>query len=405
MSEAGEPGFREILRYPQIRAAVLGTFVIMLGFGILSPVLPNYARSFGVGYDAVGLLISSFSFARLVSDPFVGRFIDRYGERAMVTLGAVMVGASSIAAGLAPTFTLLLVFRAAGGFGSAMFFAALLSYLLRTIPPERTGRVMSVYYGSFNVGFIAGGPLGGLIARAFGLAAPLFVYGGSCFVAAALFWRSIRNPERQHDEVRKGGIRRLPWNRPFLAVLAANGAYAWIIAAVFSTLVPLFGTASVGLTLGGVGVALAVATATELVCLYPAGKATDRRGRKAVLVPSLAGFAVVTVLLGLTTAPLVFMTTMGALGVASGFAGVPPAPMLGDVTPEELKGSAVAVFRFVGDLGFVLGPLFAGWAADRFGFTAAFAVSAVPVLVALALVLSIRETLPMLPKTGEAAGL
>jgi MFS family permease len=79
--------------------------------------------------------------------------------------------------------------------------------------------------------------------------------------------------------------------------------------------------------------------------------------------------------------------------------------MLSDVTPEELKGSAVAVFRFVGDLGFVLGPLVAGLAAQRFGYEASFAISALPLVVALALVLSIRETMPMLPRTGEATGL
>ena len=66
------------------------------------------------------------------------------------------------------------------------------------------------------------------------------------------------------------------------------------------------------------------------------------------------------------------MIAMGLLGVASGYAGVPPAPMLSDVTPEELKGTAVAVFRFVGDLGFVIGPLVAGWSAHAFGFTGAF---------------------------------
>ena len=59
----------------------------MLGYGILSPVLPNYAHSFGVGYDSIGLLISAFSFTRLVADPFVGRFIDRYGERHRVKAG------------------------------------------------------------------------------------------------------------------------------------------------------------------------------------------------------------------------------------------------------------------------------------------------------------------------------
>ena len=87
------------------------------------------------------------------------------------------------------------------------------------------------------------------------------------------------------------------------------------------------------------------------------------------------------------------MIAMGILGVASGYAGVPPAPMLSDVTPEELKGSAVAVFRFVGDLGFVIGPLVAGWSAQAFGFTTSFAINAVPAVVALALVLSIRETM------------
>jgi DHA1 family multidrug resistance protein-like MFS transporter len=390
----GEPGFRDVLRIPEIRAAMLGTFVIMLGFGIVSPVLPNYARSFGVGYDAVGLLIAGFSFTRLLADPFVGRLIDRYGERAMTTLGAVVVGISSIAAGVAPTFPLLVVLRSAGGVGSAVFFAALLSYLLRSIPSERSGRVMSVYYGSFNLGFIAGGPLGGLIARWLGLASPLHVYGVACFVSAWVFWRTIRDPVRSPDDAGSGGILRLPWNRSFVAVLVANGAYLWMIAAVFSTLVPLFGIERVGLTLGGVGIGLAIVTATEFVSLFPAGKATDRRGRRAVLIPSLAALAATTALLGFATTALAFMVAMAVLGVVSAFSGVPPAPMLSDVTPDEMKGTAVAVFRFVGDIGFVLGPLVAGWAADAFGFGASFAINAVPTLVALALVLSIRETMP-----------
>jgi DHA1 family multidrug resistance protein-like MFS transporter len=398
----GEPGFRDVLRIPEVRATVIGTFVIMLGFGILLPVLPTYARTFDVGYDAVGLLIAGFNLSRLAADPFVGRFIDRYGERATTVAGAVIVGASSIAAGLAPTFPLLVALRSVGGIGSALFFAALLSFLLRTIPSERSGRVISVYYGSFNVGLIAGGPLGGIVANLFGLASPLHVYGIACFAAAVLFWRTIHNPARSADETRKGGLRRLPWSRPLVAVLLANGAYAWMIGALFSTLIPLFGVEEVGLTLGGVGVALAVITATELASLFPAGKATDRRGRRAVLVPSLVALAAVTSILGFASSPIPFMIAVAVLGVAMGYAGVPPAPMLSDVTPEELKGTAVAVFRFVGDIGFVLGPLVAGWAADTFGFAPSFLINAVPTLVALGLVLSIRETMPAMRVRREA---
>jgi DHA1 family multidrug resistance protein-like MFS transporter len=403
--EPAESGIRDVLRIPEVRAAIVGTFVIMLGFGVVAPVLPDYARSFGVGEATVGLLISGFSFARLVSGPFVGRFIDRHGERAMVALGAVIVGASSIAAGLAPSFPTLLVLRSLGGVGSALFFAALLSYLLRTIPPDRSGRVMSVWYGAFNVGIIAGGPLGGVVAEWLGLASPLHVYGVSCFVAAALFLRTLRNPVRSVEETRTGGLRRLPWGRPFTAVLAANGAYLWLIGAVFSTLVPLFGRDDVGLSLRGVGLAIAVVTAVELLILFPAGKATDRRGRRAVLVPSLAGLAAITVVTGFATTPATFLVVMGAYGFASGFAGVPPAPMLSDITPEDIKGSAVAMFRFVGDVGFVLGPLVAGWTAEHLGYRAAFAISAVPVVAAFLLVASVRETKPILPRSGEATGL
>jgi MFS family permease len=394
----------DVLRIPEVRAAMVGTFVVMLGFGILSPVLPNYARSFGVGYDSIGLLISAFSFARLIADPFVGRYIDRYGERRMVVLGAGIVGLSSVASALAPTFTLLVIYRGVGGVGSALFFAALLSFLLRTIPAERTGRVMSVFYASFNIGFIMGGPLGGFIANRFGLASPLYIYGVACFLSAIVFWRAIYDPDRHESEVRRGGLRRLPWGRPFVTVLVVNLVYLWVIGAVFQTLIPLFGHDEVGLTLGGVGLGLAVATATELVSLYPAGSAADRRGRRAVMIPALTGLALVVGTLGFATTPVVFMIAMGALGVASGYSGVPPAPMLSDVTPEELKGSAVAVFRFAGDLGFVVGPLVAGAAANAVGFVGAFAISAVPAVVALAMVLSIAETKAMLPKTGEAPG-
>jgi MFS family permease len=98
------------------------------------------------------------------------------------------------------------------------------------------------------------------------------------------------------------------------------------------------------------------------------------------------------------------MIAMAVLGVASGYSGVPAAPMLSDVTPEELKGSAVGVYRFVGDLGFVIGPLVAGWSAQAFGFGASFAINAIPAVIALGLVLSIRETMRARVRPAEEPG-
>jgi MFS family permease len=110
-----------------------------------------------------------------------------------------------------------------------------------------------------------------------------------------------------------------------------------------------------------------------------------------VLIPAFAGLALTTAILGQVSTPLAFIVVLGALGVASAYSGVPPAPMLSDVAPEELMGTAVGVFRFVGDLGFVLGPLIAVWSAGSFGFGTAFTVTAIPALVAVGLVVSIKK--------------
>jgi MFS family permease len=148
----GDLRFRDIVRVPEIRASMVGTFIIMVGFGILSPILPLYARTFGVGLDSVGVLIAAFSITRLIADPFTGMIIGRVGERFAITLGAVVVGATTALAAVAPSYGLLVVFRGAGGAGSAVFFAGLFSYMLRLIPSDRIGRVMSVWYASFNLG-------------------------------------------------------------------------------------------------------------------------------------------------------------------------------------------------------------------------------------------------------------
>jgi MFS family permease len=194
---------------------------------------------------------------------------------------------------------------------------------------------------------------------------------------------------RQGREV----LRRLLRTPGFATAMLTNLAYLWVIAAVFNTLVPLFARDRLGMSPFGIGVVFAVTLAAEFAVLYPAGSAADRRGRKAVLVPSLAALGVMTVVVGWAGSPLALAVLMGLLGLASGVAGVPPAAMLSDVVPEHESGTGVGAFRFTGDLGFALAPLAAGFAVDPLGFKGAFAIAALPTVLVLLLVLRTRETL------------
>jgi len=392
---AGRSGVRAIIADRRVRVVLATIFVTMMGFGIVAPILPLYAQSFGVGYDAVGLLVASFALTRLAFDLVAGPLVDRYGERTMLTVGMGFLAATTVLLARAPTFALAVVFRGAGGAGSALLFAALYSSFLKIVPHDRLGRGFGLFYGMFNIGMIAGQSIGGLIAGISGsLTLPLYAYAITCVAAGAVFLTFAGRLPRSEQVERSGlrGLRELVRERAFVTAVVSNLAGFWIIGGVWSTLIPLFGHDALGMSAAAIGSVLSIAIAAEFVTLYPFGAIADRYGRRLLLVASLAAYALSAVTIGLATSAVSLTLLLVVFGVASGAGSTAPTAILADVTPKDRSGTAVGAFRFCGDLGFVLGPAVAGWSASAFGFHAAFALSALPLLVALALAVRTPET-------------
>ena len=406
-----DSGIRAILSDRAFTTVVAVAFVLMLGAGIVLPILPLYARSFGVGYVETGVLISAYAAARLVVDLAAGAAVDRWGERRCAALGLATVAAASLLTGLAPNFALAVAFWAGAGAGSALVLAALFSHLLRAVPKARMARTLSIFYGSFNAGFVGGSFLAGVVAETLGLAAPLFFSAALAAAAGVIHLRFVpvlsrpaEAPRLTAEEVLverdvavsrpgRGKIADLLRTPGFVTVIVTNLAYLWVVAAVLDTLVPLFAKEVLAMSTAAIGVVFALVLVTEFIVLYPAGVLADRRGRKFVLAPALALLAILCASFGWAGSPIILGLLMALSGFAFGFAGVPPAAMLADVVPEERSGTGVGVFRFCGDLGFMLGPLIAGFTTTTLGFEAAFAIAVVPLVVALLLALRTRETL------------
>lgn len=92
-------------------------FCVAVGFGVLVPVLPVFARAFGVDNFAVGAVVSAFAAMRLLTSPFCGRLIDTFGERTVMATGIFVVALSSGVAGVSQSYGQLLVLRGVGGVG------------------------------------------------------------------------------------------------------------------------------------------------------------------------------------------------------------------------------------------------------------------------------------------------
>lgn len=410
-------GLRAVLTDPLVGPIIVIVFILLAGLGLVFPVLPLYARSFGVGNDGAGLFIGAFGFARLFGDLIGGSVVDRKGERWTAVVGLAFLGVCCAATGAAPNFPAAVIAWALAGIGSAIIFASLFSYILKAAPKDRAARTLSFFYGAFNIGVIAGGAIGGVLAELLGLRAPLFGYAIVTVIGIAAYARFVPDiPKRSTaeqeitPEVEAAGAEaprpsgrivrdfiRLPG---FLTTLFLNLAYLWTIAGVFNTLVPLFAADELGMSTGGIGVVFAIGVAAEFFVLFPAGSLADRFGRKPVMVPSLAGLIVVTACLGAASSPVVLALMLALLAVGSGFAGVPPAAMLSDIVPQEHSGRGVGAFRFSGDVGFFLAPVIVGWASKNFGFDQAFWIASIVPAIALIVTLRTGETLRQ-PTSGR----
>ena len=177
----------------EVRALVGVAFLVALGFGLVAPALPLFAREFGVSKALAGLVVSAFALMRLVMAPFVGRLVNALGERVLLASGIGIVAVSSLLAGFSQSYWQLLVLRGAGGVGSIMFSVSAASLLVRVTPDHQRGQAQGVWAGAFLLGMIAG-PAVGTVAT-FSLRAPFFLYAGTLLLAGTVGLAALRGSE------------------------------------------------------------------------------------------------------------------------------------------------------------------------------------------------------------------
>lgn len=394
----------------RFRAVIGMSLLIMIGYGLMIPALPLFAKHFGVGETAVGLLITSFAITRLIGDLFTGSLIDRFGERVITASGALIVGVTSLAAASARSFPQLVAFRGAGGVGSALFLGGLLAYLVGTSDPAQRGRAMGIFQASFGLGLVIGPAIGGLIIAFASENMPLYIYGAVCLTAVPIILR-VLGPERvpaaaltDAPELPTGeppGVRVPAWRRmrPLLAhptyrAALVVGAWTFLMTSGLQTLLPVFWRDELGAGERSVGLPVTAMALAGLLVVWHAGSLSDRRGRKYAMLPGIAVSGIALAALGFSTSTLAVMIAMATLGAASGYARPGPTAMVADVASSDARGIAVSGYRIAGDVGGLVGPITAGAIAEHVSFRASFLTVTFLTLIVLLVAARAQETAP-----------
>lgn len=390
-----------------------GAFIVAIGMGIVSPALPAFATSFNVGFTAVSFIVSAFAMMRLVFAPGSGRLVSMFGERPIYVMGLTIVGASSLACAFAADYWQLLVFRALGGVGSTMFTVSALGLLVRLAPADQRGRASGLWATSFLLGNISGPIVGGVLIG-YSLRAPFVIYGLGLFFAAFVGWLLLRTSSlaaRQEKSAAAMTVRLALGSRAYRASLLSNLSIGWLVYGARMSIVPLFVVEALHSTKSMAGFALSAFAVGNGVALTVAGRISDRRGRKPLVITGLAVSAVGTVALGFSPAVSWFLAASVLAGVGAGLLNPTQNAAVADIlgTKGGGGGPVLAVFQMASDVGAIIGPLITGVLADMVSFQAAFAVAALTAVVALAAWVGAPETHtairlrhPAKPETAES---
>jgi MFS family permease len=369
----------------EVWVLIAANAVIALGYGVVSPVLPQFARNFGVSISAATFVVTAFALMRLCFAPASGMLVQRLGERRVYVTGLLIVAMSTGACAFARTYWQLLLYRSLGGIGSTMFFVSALGLMIRISPEDARGRVAGMFSSAFLVGSVAG-PLLGSLTAGLGLSAPFLIYGAALLIAAAVVFISLRHsalaaPAVQHDVTMT--VRVALRHPGYRAALVSNFATGWSAFGLRVALVPLFVTEVMHRSAGMAGAALATFAVGNVVAVIPSGGLSDRTGRRPLLIIGLALAGVSTAIVGLTSSLPLFLVFAFIAGAASGVFSSPQQAAVADIIGSKARGgTAVATFQMMSDLGSIAGSLGVGVVAERLSFGWAFGLSGLILLVA-----------------------
>ncbi|WP_089156906.1 MFS transporter [Micromonospora sp. NBS 11-29] len=367
---------------------------VMLGLGLVLPVLPVYAATFGAGPTRIGVLVALFALLRLAASPFCGRLAARYGERRVLVAGLLLCAASSALTAFASSYGQLLVFRGLGGVGSVLFSVSALAMLLAIAPADQRGRASAVFEAGFLLGGVCGPALGGLLTLV-DLSTPFLAYAVLLLAAAALTLAVLRTGRTAGAEPGRDvvGLPVLLRDRRYVVACVAALAQGWVLFGLRSALVPTVVVAWRH-DVTWVGWAFTISAVVQTLLIVPAGRLVDRAGRRTAMVTGTGVAAVAIAALVLTDSYAWLVALLCVYAAGSALLNAAPAALIGDVVAGR-GGSGVAVFSMCTDVGAVVGPVVVGLVAERVGVPAAFGTGAALLVAAFVASWTLPTVRPM----------
>jgi DHA1 family multidrug resistance protein-like MFS transporter len=367
-------------RHKNIYILAFTLVVVMLGFGLVIPIMPFYVENLGAGGTELGLLVASYALMRLIFGPIWGSLSDRIGRKPVLMVGMLGYAITMFWFGLATQLWMLFVARSLSGILSSATSPTTMAYISDSTTEQDRGRGMGILGAAVGLGTVIGPGLGGWLAgdspTQAALSFPFFIAGGMSLLALLLIGlllpesltgearrqASASSPEQKNELFKPGELwRALSSSLGALLLMAFLTAFAMTaffgIFGLFALQKFNYGPQEVGVVMVVMGLVSAIGQGLLT------GPLTERWGEAALIKAALLASA-------LAFAGMAFVQSSAAVLAATGFFSLAIAlltPAVTSLTSKHttlLQGITMGLSNSFGSLGRIFGPLIAGLLLD-----------------------------------------
>jgi len=342
--------------------------VVMLGYGMVIPILPFYVEQMGAGGTELGLLVASYAIMRMICGPLWGSLSDRIGRKPVLMVGIFGYGITMVLFGLATKLWMLFLFRILAGILSSATSPTTMAYIGDSTPEAERSKGMGTLGAAVGAGTILGPGLGGLLASD-NLAIPFFIAGGFSFLSlvliAFLLPESLSKSERiansKNNEIRM----RDTWkSASSIGMLLGMTFLASFGVTVFFGIFGLYASQKFNAGPDAVGMIMVVfGIVTALAQGVLTGPLTQKWGERMVICGSLLLTAISFVLISISSSFPLFLAAIAFFTLAVSILTPAVSALISRVTTME-QGITMGLSNASQSLGRIVGPLLGGFSYD-----------------------------------------
>ncbi len=355
------------------RVLMLSVFMAMVGLGIISPIMPNYASDLGASGIYIGLIYSSFSFSRAILQTPVGRLADTFSKKKIIVAGLIMYTVISVVYTYVTSPEMLIVVRVFHGVGSSMMMPVAMAYAMNLTPKGEEGKYMGYMNTALFSGFGAGPFIGGYIYENY--STRMVFNTMSVLVAISLVLTILLVPDEESLGMKPRQspvpIREILGNKTLSSILIYRAVNALGRGTIMSFL-PLFAVQILGLSSTNIGIILSTGIFLNAFLQTPMGILADRVNRKTLLIAGglIASVGYFYMVQTGTIAEIFVARMVVSMGSALSL------PAVTAIIAKEGRvlgsGSTVGVFNTAMSIGQIIGPVFSGFLLDTYGMGSVF---------------------------------